>query len=139
MEMIRRSGQQGVPVITTDTEVIIGFDQARLAKIAERFAGPKRPALGLLAADAQEYLAKHPEEAARFPADTKGVYVGEIRPNSVAEASGIQRGDVIQAVANKRVRNMSMLNGLIDTLKAGESVTVRYIRGMEEHTTEFKF
>jgi len=49
MEMIRRSGQQGVPVITADDEVIVGFDQVRLAKIAERHSGPKRPALGLLA------------------------------------------------------------------------------------------
>jgi len=30
-EMIQRSGQMGVPVIIVDTEVIIGFDQERLA------------------------------------------------------------------------------------------------------------
>src|SRR4051812_41232481 len=64
MEMVRRSGQQGVPVITTDDDVIVGFDQVRLAKIADKFAGPKRPPLGVLGANAETYLQKHPEAAA---------------------------------------------------------------------------
>lgn len=139
MEMIRRSGQQGVPVITADDEVIVGFDQVRLAKIAERHAGPKRPALGLLAADAEQYFSRHPEAASAFPPGTKGVYVGEIRPGSVAERSGVQRGDVIAAVAGKRVRSMRDLDTLVDTLKAGESVPVRYLRGSDEQTTTFQF
>lgn len=139
MEMVRRSGQQGVPVTTTESEVIVGFDQARLAKVVERHAGPKRPALGLLAADAENYLSRHPELAAAFPPGTRGVYVGELRPNSVAERSGLQRGDVIASVAGKRVRSMRDLDALVDTLKAGESVSVRYLRGMDDHNTTFQF
>jgi glutaredoxin 3 len=139
MEMIRRSGQQGVPVIATEDEVVVGFDQVRLARLAERFAGPKRPALGLLAADAEQYLAKHPEAASSLPAGTKGVYVGEVRPNSVAERSGVRRGDVIQSIANKRVRNMQALDQLITTLKPGESVNVRYLRDGENQETTFQF
>ncbi len=139
MEMIRRSGQQGVPVITADDEVIVGFDQVRLAKIAERHAGPKRPALGLQAADAEQYFSRHPDVAATFPPGTKGVYVGDIRPGSVAERSGIRRGDVIVSVAGKRVRSMRDLDSLVDTLKAGESVSVRSLRGTDEQTTTFQF
>ncbi|MEA2531331.1 MAG: hypothetical protein QOG89_2975 [Thermomicrobiales bacterium] len=139
MEMIRRSGQQGVPVITADDDVIVGFDQVRLAKIAERHAGPKRPALGLLAADAEQYFSRHPDAAAAFPPGTKGVYVGDVRPGSVAERSGIQRGDVIVSVAGKRVRSMKDLDTLVDTLKPGESVNVRFFRGMDEQTTTFQF
>jgi len=139
MEMIRRSGQQGVPVITADDDVIVGFDQVRLAKIAERHAGPKRPALGLLAADADQYFSRHPEVAGSYPPGTKGVYVGEVRPGSVAERSGVQRGDVIAAVAGKRVRSMRDLDTLVETLKAGESVPVRYVRGSGEQTTTFQF
>jgi S1-C subfamily serine protease len=139
MEMIRRSGQQGVPVITADDEVIVGFDQVRLAKIAERHAGPKRPALGLLAADAEQYFSRHTDAAAAYPPGTKGVYVGEVRPSSVAERSGIQRGDVIASVAGKRVRSMRDLDTLVETLKAGDSVPVRYLRGSDEHNTTFQF
>ena len=139
MEMIRRTGQQGVPVIATEDEVILGFDQPRLAKLAEKFAGPKRPPLGLLAADAEQYLQRHPEAAATIPAGTKGVYVGEIRPGSVAETSGIRRGDVIQSLAGKRVRNMAALDQLIATLTAGERVSVRYLSDGQERETEFQF
>jgi glutaredoxin-like YruB-family protein len=139
MEMIRRSGQQGVPVIATEDEVVVGFDQVRLARLAEKFAGPKRPALGLLAADAEQYLAKHPDAANKLPAGTKGVYVGEVRSNSVAERSGVRHGDVIQSIANKRVRNMQALDQLITTVKPGENVNVRFLRDGEDQETTFQF
>ena len=138
-EMIRRSGQQGVPVITTEDEVILGFDQPKLAKLVQKYAGPKRPPLGLLAADVEQYLNRHPELAGTIPAGTKGVYVGEVRSGSVAEQSGVAAGDVIQAVAGKRVRNMASLDQMIDTLKSGESVTVRFLRNGEDHNTTFQF
>lgn len=32
-EMIEKSGQMGVPVITIDSEMIIGFDQKRIAEL----------------------------------------------------------------------------------------------------------
>jgi hypothetical protein len=79
MEMIRVSGQQGVPVTVANGDVILGFDQRKFAKLAEKYAGPKRPPLGILAADAEEYLAKHPDKAEKVPAGTKGIYVGKVR------------------------------------------------------------
>jgi glutaredoxin-like YruB-family protein len=139
MEMIRRSGQQGVPVITTNSEVIVGFDQARLAKIVKDFSGPKRPPLGLLAADAESYLARHPEIAAKFPPGTKGVYVGDIRAGSVAEKSAVQRGDIVAAVAGKRVRNMTDLDRIIENVDVGQSVSVRVLRGQEDLEATFQF
>lgn len=137
--MIRRSGQQGVPVVTAGDDVVVGFDQAKLSKIAERFAGPRRPPLGLLGADAEQYLAKHPEAAAALPPGVKGVYVGEVRSKSVAEDAGLRSGDVVQTVAGKRVRNITTLNQLIDTLAVGDKVSVTYLRGTVEGTAQFQF
>jgi len=139
MEMIRLSGQQGVPVTATEDEVILGFDQARLAKLAEKYAKPKRPPLGILAADAAEYLARHPETAANLPARTKGVYVGKIRPTTVAAAAGLQPGDVVTSVAGKRTPTMSKLDALIDTLQPGDSVTVRFLRNGSEAESKLQF
>ncbi len=139
MEMIRLSGQQGVPVTATEDEVILGFDQARLAKLAEKYAKPKRPPLGILAADAAEYLARHPEKAANLPEGTKGVYVGKIRPTTVAAAAGLQPGDVVTSVAGKRTPTMSKLDALIDTLQPGDSVTVRYLRDGSEAESKLQF
>lgn len=128
MEMIRVSGQQGVPVTVSNGDVILGFDQAKFAKLAEKFAGPKRPPLGVLAADAEEYLAKHPEKAEKVPAGTKGVYVGKVRPKTVAARDGLQPGDIITSFAGKRVRGMAGLDQMVETLKAGDKATVKFIR-----------
>lgn len=139
VEMIRLSGQQGVPVIAADGEVILGFDQARLARLAAKYAKPKRPPLGILAADADEYLARHPEKAAKVPEGTKGVYVGKIRPSTVADKAGLQPGDVITGVANKRTPSMSKLDAIVDTLSPGDSVTVRFLRDGQESETKLQF
>src|SRR4051812_5097027 len=36
-EVVRRSGQMGVPVIVAGNEVIVGFDRARLERLASQF------------------------------------------------------------------------------------------------------
>ncbi len=139
MEMIERSGQQGVPVIATPDQVIVGFDQAALTRLAKKYAAPKRPPFGVLATDAAEYLNRHPEAAEGIPEGTKGVYVGEIRPGSVAERAGLRRADVITGLAGKRASTMSALDRLIDTLKAGDEVTVKFLREGVEQSAKLQF
>ena len=139
MEMIRRSGQQGVPVVATEDEVILGFDQVRLKRLADKYAAPKRPPLGILAADADDYLTRHPEKAAALPEGTKGVYVGKIRPDTVADRAGIQAGDVIVGAAGKRLRGMAQLDQLVGALKPGAELAVRYLRNGEETTATLQF
>ncbi|MDQ3045820.1 MAG: PDZ domain-containing protein [Chloroflexota bacterium] len=139
MEMIKRSGQQGVPVVATPDEVIVGFDQAALARVAKKYSTPKRPPFGVLATDAAEYLDRHPEAAEGVPAGTKGVFVGEIRPGSVAERAGLRRADIITSLAGKRANTMSALDRLIDTLKPGDEVTVKFLRGGVEESAKLHF
>ena len=138
-EMIQISGQQGVPVIATDQEVIVGFDQLRLARIADRFSGPKRPAFGVMGANADEYFARHPDKAPGGETDIRGVFVGQVKPRSVADRAGIQPGDVIQAVANKRVRDMRGLDQIMESVKAGDSVSVRVLRGADDVNLQLDF
>ena len=139
MEMIQRSGQQGVPVIAADNDVIVGFDQPKLARIVDRYGKAKRAPLGLLAADSESYFANHPEIAAVYPEGTRGIYVGEVKPGSVADKAGIRRGDIVTSVAGKRVKNMATLDQLIDTLDSGQHVTARYVRPDENGETSFQF
>jgi S1-C subfamily serine protease len=139
MEMIRLSGQQGVPVTVANGDVILGFDQQKFAKLAEKFAGPKRPPLGVLAADAEEYLTKHPEKAEKVPEGTKGVYVGKIRPQTVAARAGLEAGDIITSFAGKRVRTMANLDQMVETLKAGDKATVKYLRDGEGKSAVLQF
>src|SRR5690606_13791770 len=103
------------------------------------FGRPKRPPLGLLAADAQQYFERHPEIAEKYPEGTKGIFVGDVRPNSVAERAGVKNGDVITSVAGKRVRNIGQLDQMIDTLNAGDKVSFRYVREGTDTTASFQF
>ena len=139
MEMIRVSGQQGVPVTVANGDVILGFDQRKFAKLAEKFAGPKRPPLGILAADAEEYLTKHPEKAEKIPAGTKGIYVGKVRPKTVAARGGFKPGDVITSFAGKRVRTMTALDQMVETLKPGDNATAKFIRDGENQSIVLQF
>ncbi len=139
MEMIRVSGQQGVPVTISNGDVILGFDQQKFAKLAEKFAGPKRPPLGILAADAEEYLSRHPEKAETVPAGTKGIYVGKIRPKTVAARAELKPGDVITSFAGKRVRNMAALDQMVETLKPGDKATAKYIRDGDNQSVVLQF
>ena len=139
MEMIRLSGQQGVPVTVSNGDVILGFDQQKFAKLAEKFAGPKRPPLGILAADAEDYLNRHPEKADSVPAGTKGIYIGRIRPKTVAARAELKPGDVITSFAGKRVRNMAALDQMVETLKPGDKATAKYIRDGENQSVVLQF
>jgi S1-C subfamily serine protease len=139
MEMIRVSGQQGVPVTVANGDVILGFDQRKFAKLAEKYAGPKRPPFGILAADAEEYLAKHPEKAEKVPVGTKGVYVGKVRPKTVAARGGLKSGDIITSFAGKRVRTMAALDQMVETLKAGDQATAKYVRDGENQSIVLQF
>jgi glutaredoxin len=139
MEMVRRSRQQGVPVTAAGDDVVVGFDQVGLQRLIARHAGPQRPPLGVLGADAESYLAKHPEQAEALPAGTTGVFVGVVRPGSVAERSGLRPGDVITGLAGKRVRSMRQLDDFVAMLRNGEQATVHYLREGETSTATLVF
>lgn len=139
MEMVRRSGQQGVPVIVADDEVIVGFDQVRLARIAERLAAPKRPPFGVMAANASDYFASHPEAASIAPGVTTGVYVGKIRAGTVAATAGLQSADVIVGFAGKRVRDLAALDRLVESVGPGDEVSVSFYRAGAEQRLQLKF
>jgi glutaredoxin-like YruB-family protein len=139
MDMVRLSGQQGVPVTVADGEVILGFDQPKFAKLVAKYSGPTRPPLGILAADAEEYLGRHPDVREKIPEGTKGVYIGKIRPQTVAEKAGLQPGDVITSFAGKRVSNMSTLDQMVDTLKPGDQATAKYLRDGHSQSVILQF
>ncbi len=113
--MIRLSGQQGVPVITIDDEVVVGFDQRRLEEILARESAGK-PKLGAAVADA----------AARLQVD--GAYVGRVKPESPAARVGLKPGDVIVEIGGQPVRSAEDVERIAQSLRMGERVRLVYLR-----------
>lgn len=117
IEMIRRSGQQGVPVTVIGDEVVVGFDRPRLERILAAMrarqtspasSAPRR-SLGAKVADAGRYA---------LPGGTavQGAYVGGVNPGSPAEAAGLKVGDVIVAVDGRPVLSVDDLANALASL-----------------------
>lgn len=124
--MVRISGQRGVPVTVIDGQVVVGFDQARLAHL---IAQARRPRLGAAVAEASEMAAK-----GRCVV-TQGAYVGKVAPDSPAARAGLRAGDVIVSIANQPVRSVSDLESLISRLRPGHAVPLSYWRGTGQYAT----
>ena len=101
-DMVRRSGQQGVPVTVIDDEVIVGFDRGRLEQVLAQRARP-RPKLGAKVAGASAIARK------RGISLPEGAYVGVVKPDSPAGRAGLREGDVIVDLDGRAVRGASDL------------------------------
>lgn len=129
-EMVRLSGQRGVPVTVIDGQVIVGFDRPRLDGL---FAQAQRPRLGASVADAASMAVK-----GRCAA-SQGAYVGRVTPEGAAAQAGLQPGDVIVALANQPVTSALQLEQLIARLRPGQTVPVAYVRGSEQRLAAVRF
>lgn len=114
-EMVRKSGQRGVPVIVVDDAVVVGFDQARLEQLLT--VPPRHAALGASVAD-----------AVRFSANAEGAYVGQIRLGSPAERAGLRLGDIVVQIGGRPVRSASDLEQSLAGLAPGARVALEWIR-----------
>ena len=122
MEMVRVSSQQGVPVITIDGQVVVGFNQPRLMQLL-------KPKLGASIADAASQAKKHPG----IPAS--GAYVGRVRPGTPAAKAGLKKRDVIVALGGQQVGTADDLHRLIPQMPKGRDVSLTYIRSGKQHDT----
>lgn len=128
MEMVRLSGQQGVPVTTIDGEVVIGFNPPRLMELLSR----TKPKLGATVADAASQARSHPG----LP--NAGAYVGGIKPGTPAERAGLRRGDVIKAVAGTPIQDAGELHRVIGSLPVGHEVVLAYVRDGHQFETRVR-
>src|SRR5579883_2743026 len=113
--MIRRSGQRGVPVITVDDEVIVGFDRPRLQQaIARARPTTAAPRLGAAVADAAKHSPRH----------IPGAYVGKVTPGTPAARAGIAAGDVITRIGPHEIASAADVERARTRLQPGVAVPV---------------
>jgi glutaredoxin len=121
-EVVRLTGQNGVPVTVVDGQVVVGFDQARLEQLISQAGAQGRPKFGAAVADAVKYT--KPEAPALM-----GAYVGIVRPGSAAEKMGLAAGDIIIQVDTSRISNASEFEQALSSAKANSQLSIIFIRG----------
>ncbi len=123
MRMIRLSGQQGVPVITIDDQVVVGFDRRRREELLAQTATAKVE-LGATVADA----------TSRVRID--GAYVGRVKRGSLAAKAGLKARDVIVELNGQVVRNSADLARIMAGLYPGLRPKLVYVRQGQRTQTE---
>ena len=131
-EMVRHSGQRGVPVLVIGDTVIIGFDRP---KIDAALSGGQtaRPKLGAAVADAVKMAPKYGLGI------YEGAYVGRVNPGSTAEAGGIQAGDVIITLAGQQVKGADDISSIVGGLSAGKRAPAQVWRDGRQIQLELVF
>jgi S1-C subfamily serine protease len=112
---MRLTGQLGVPVTTDGTDVVVGFDPARLKTMAAR---NKRRGLGVA-------VANHPDG---------GALVGRVRADSPAGRAGIQEQDVIEELSGVPIKNADDLER-VAAMWSGDRPTSMTVRRGDERKT----
>ncbi|MFN8633778.1 MAG: glutaredoxin domain-containing protein, partial [Chloroflexota bacterium] len=94
-EVMQRTSQTGVPVITAGDEVIVGFDRPRLERLATKYAATQAPAADV----------PRPKVGLRVKDANGGAEVGGITPGSPAEQAGARIGDLVVTLNGRPVRS----------------------------------
>jgi glutaredoxin 3 len=133
-EMVRITGQMGVPVTVIDGQSVVGFDRRRLEQVLNQTSEDgQRPSFGASIADASKITAK------QGLGITLGAYVGKIRPGSVAARAGLATGDIITELNMHRIANADDLEHALSGLIRGNRFSLVFLRGNKTLTTEGKF
>ncbi len=132
VEMVRKSGQSGVPVIELNGEIVVGFDRARLERLIASAAAGK-VSLGAAVADAAKILAK------RGQIPVFGAFVGKVSPGSPAQKAGLQPGDIVTELNLRPINNADDIERAIANLRPGAVAQIVFHRGDRVHRTQVVF
>ena len=125
--MVSKSRQRGVPVITVDDQVVVGFDRPRLEMLLSQ-ARAQRASLGISIADASRIAMK----SGALP--VFGALVGKVAPSSPAERAGLMPGDIITEANLRSINRAADLEDLLECLPPSSRLTLVVMRGLQKLT-----
>jgi glutaredoxin 3 len=124
-EVVRLTGQMGVPVIVVDGEVVVGFDRARLEQLLAKEGDGQRLRFGLKIADASRVAQK----VGAVP--VFGALVGAVAPASLGEKAGLRSGDIITEINMRPIHNAGDLEQALANLAPGGNMAIVFLRGQK--------
>jgi len=129
-ELVRSTGQMGVPVTIISGQIVVGFDRGRLEQVLAQTQSAQRPLFGASIADASKITAKQGSGI------ILGAYVGSVKPQSVAERIGLVSGDIITELNLRHIANAGDFEHTLSTLNRGSHFSLSFLRSNKTLTTE---
>jgi glutaredoxin-like YruB-family protein len=129
IDMVRMSGQQGVPVIVVDGQIVLGFNQPAIEQqLRERASHP--PKLGVAVANAKQVAAN---KGIDLP---DGAYVGRVNVASTAAYAGVRVRDVIVQLAGQAVHTDQDVHRIMAQTQYNQAVDLRVWRNAQQVTLQ---
>jgi glutaredoxin 3 len=128
-EAVRLTGQNAVPVIVIDGQIVVGFNEPRIEQLISQAEASIRPKFGAAVADVGKVGRK--DVPIVF-----GAYVGRITTGSIAEKIELIVGDVIIQLNNQPISGAADLGCFLLGIKQGDKLSIVFIRGTEIKTAE---
>ena len=125
-QMVKLTGQMGVPVITVDDEVTIGFDRARLQSLLANGNRTGPPRFGLKIADA----GRHSKDA------VSGAFIGAVAPGALGEKAGLKPGDIVTAINQRGINSAEDMERVLAGLRRGGIVSFLFKRNGDTRKSE---
>ena len=116
-EMVRLTGQQGVPVTVIDGQPVLGADMPRIDQLLAQLAA-RPPRLGVAIAPAARIAEK---KGIQLP---EGAYVGRVTPYTSGALAGLRVGDVITQLAGQAVRSDEDVHAIMRSQRHGQSASL---------------
>jgi glutaredoxin-like YruB-family protein len=132
MEMVRLSGQQGVPVTTIDDQVVVGFNRPVIDQLLAQQAS-RPPKLGVAIAEASRIAA---QKGLPLP---DGAYVGRVNAGSPSAGAGLLVGDVITELAGRPIRSDGDVHRVMAGVRSGQTVSLIYWRDGRTRSSTIRF
>ncbi len=132
-ELVKTSGQMGVPVTIIDGQIVVGFNRGRLDELLAQAQTGQHPSLGALIADADKIRVE------QTPGITLGAYIGRVKTGSLAERIGLSAGDIIIELNSKHIANASELENALSRLSKGSRFSLVFLRGNSTMNAEGTF
>lgn len=100
----------------------------------KEFGTVQRARLGVTGTDVTNYIDAEKSKGNEVDLGTmSGVYINSVEGNSTAEELGLQKGDVVTAVDNKKVTKMAELQEELAKHRPGDKVTFTYLRNKKSY------
>ncbi|HZK04090.1 MAG TPA: Do family serine endopeptidase [Bacteroidaceae bacterium] len=107
----------------------------KIVEDLKEFGTVQRALLGILGGNVSA-MRQQEENKDKDYGTVEGVYISEVTDGGGALAAGLQVGDIIISVNDKKIKTMTELQETITQYRPGDKVSVSYLRNKKERSVE---